>query len=186
LRKALRCGSITLGCLGCLGFFGGSAAARAQDLYSVQINLFGGAGGSHDAEPGDGFGNQALELGVLVPTEVGTAVGVRIGRLTFDETFDRFDPDAKLEYVTIGGEYRTHEGFYTSGLFLGLGGYRLDGSTPSRREEQDEAFGLAFGVTADFPLTRHFSVGLQLTAHYIDFDNQQLFATGLGGISVRF
>lgn len=169
-----------------LPFVGASAEARAQDLHSLQFNLFGGIGGSHDVEPGDGFSNEGLELGVLVPTDPGTVVGVRAGRLSFDEPFGRYDRDTTLDYVHLAGEYRFFEGFYTSGLFLGLGGYRLEGTRAGGASDSEDALGLVFGVTADFPLTRHFSVGLQLTGHYVDFDDQQLFATGLGGLSVRF
>ena len=163
-----------------------AATARGQDLYSVHFNFFGGAGGSHDVEPGDGFSNGALELGVLIPTEPGTLVGVRAGRVSIDGPFGRYRDETELQYLNLAGEYRFFEGFYTSGLFLGLGGYRMEGVRPGGREESEDALGLAFGVTADFPLTRHLSLGLQLTGHYVDFDDQQLFATGLGGISLRF
>jgi hypothetical protein len=169
-----------------IGLLAAASGARGVELHSIEFHLFGGVGGSNDADPGDGFSNQALEFGVLVPTEPGTQVGVRAGMMTIDGPFGRYVDDTELQYVHIAGEYRFFEGYYTSGIFIGLGGYRLEGVRPGGQEDSEDAFGLAVGVTGDFPITRHLAFGLQITGHYIDFDDQQLFATALGGISLRF
>lgn len=163
--------------------------AVAQDPMAVSVSLLGGIGGSLDADPGDGMGNTAYQVAFSVPTELGTAVSFRAGRIALDdhEFFGSLrKPD--LDFANIGGEYRFHEGYYTSSLYLGLGAYRLSGASRlAGGEKRDEtAPGLVFGVTADFPLSRRFSFLLETAGHYVRFDEAQFFATGLGGLVIRF
>ena len=154
--------------------------ATASDLHSFTASLLGGIGGSIDQDA-TGFSNSSWQLGLGVQREVHTQFGVRLGRIDFDKT-DILDSlsDATMNYVLLGGEYRTPEGFYESGLFLGLGAYELDGNT------SETAIGIALGVTGDFELTRKWTVLIELTGHITQLEAAELFATGLAGLALHF
>lgn len=161
-------------------------AAGAQELYTFTAGLMGGLGGSFDAEPGDDLGNTGFQLNLTMVTEPRTHVGFRLGQLSLDSE-DRFGSlsDADLSYVTVAGEYRFPQSYYESGVYLGLGGYRLEGNRGSR-DEQDTSVGLALGVTGEFKVTRWLGVLIELSGHYADLDEAQFFAMGHGGIAVHF
>lgn len=161
-------------------------AARAQELYTFTAGLLGGIGGSLDADPGDDLGNTAYQLNLTMVTEPRTHVGFRLGRLGLDsEEFFGSLSDAELSYVTLSGEYRFPESVYESGVYLGLGGYRLEG-TRGGRDEEDTALGLTVGVTGEFRITQWLGVLVELSGHYADFEEAQLFAIGHGGIALHF
>lgn len=161
-------------------------AARAQELYTFTAGLMGGIGGSVDAEPGDDLGNTGFQLNLAMVTEPRTHVGFRLGQLALDSE-DRFGSltDAELSYVTVAGEYRFPQSYYESGLYLGLGGYRLEGNRGSRGE-QDTALGLTLGVTGEFRVTPWLGVLIELSGHYADLDEAQFFGMGHGGVAIHF
>lgn len=161
-------------------------AARAQELYTFTAGLMGGLGGSLDAEPGDDLGNTGFQVNLTMVTEPRTHVGFRLGNLGLDSE-ERFGSltDAELSYVTVAGEYRFPQTYYESGLYIGLGGYRLEG-TRGLRDEEDTSIGLTLGVTGEFRVTRWLGVLVELSGHYADFDEAQFFAMGHGGIAVHF
>jgi hypothetical protein len=161
-------------------------AARAQELYTFTAGLLGGIGGSLDAEPGDDLGNTGFQLNLAMVTEPRTHLGLRLGKLGLDGE-DLFGSltDAELSYATIAGEYRFPQIYYDSGVYLGLGGYRLEGNRFGR-DETDTSIGLAVGVTGEFRVTRWLSVLIELSGHYADFDEAQFFAMGHGGLAVHF
>lgn len=164
------------------------AQAADPDLFS--IGLLGGAGGPLDADPPDpGLSHRSLEFQLGIVTEPRTLLQVRLGRIDFDsadQLGDFFDP--QLEYATISGEYRFYRNWYDSGIFLGIGGYRLSGLAggPTGADDDDTALGVTGGVTGEFELTRRFALLGQLSAHYVDFDESPLFASGLAGVAVKF
>ncbi len=160
-------------------------AGRAAESYTFTVGLFGGAGGSYDVDPGDGFGNRALQASFSLVREPGVHLGLRLGRLDMDE--ERFGSfaDAEMEYATLAGEYRAREDFYESGLFLGLGAYRLQG-TRAGGDAEDTALGATVGVSGEFAVTRRFSLMLELAGHWVDFEEAQLFGTGLAGVAFHF
>lgn len=161
-------------------------AARAQEPYTFTVGLLGGIGGSLDADPGDDLGNTGYQLNLNMVTEPRTHVGLRLGNLALDGE-ERFGTltDAELSYVTVAGEYRFPESYYESGIYAGLGGYRLEG-TRGGQDETETAPGLAVGVTGEFRITRWLAVLVELSGHYADFDEAQFFAMGHGGIAVHF
>lgn len=161
-------------------------AARAQELYTFTAGLLGGIGGSLDADPGDDLGNTGYQLNLTMVTEPRTHVGFRLGRLGLDseELFGSLS-DAELSYITLAGEYRFPESVYESGVYLGLGGYRLEG-TRGDRDEADTSLGLVVGVTGEFRVTHWLGVLVELSGHYADFEEAQLFAMGHGGIALHF
>lgn len=161
-------------------------AVRAQEPYTFTAGLMGGIGGSFDAEPGDDLGNTGFQLNLAMVTEPRTHVGFRLGRLSLDGE-ERFGSltEAELSYVTIAGEYRFPQSYYESGLYIGLGGYRLEGDRGSR-DEQDTAVGLNLGVTGEFRVTQWLGVLIELSGHYADLDEAQLFGMGHAGIAIHF
>jgi hypothetical protein len=161
-------------------------AARAQELYTFTASLLGGIGGSLDADPGDGLDNTGFQLNLTMVTEPRTHVGFRLGQLALDSE-DRFGSlsEAELSYVTVAGEYRFPQSYYESGLYIGLGGYRLDGSRGGS-DEQDTAIGLNLGVTGEFEVTPWLGVLIELSGHYADLDEAQFFALGHAGIAIHF
>jgi hypothetical protein len=161
-------------------------AARAQELYTFTAGLLGGIGGSFDADPGDDLGNTGFQLNLTMVTEPRTQVGFRLGQLALDSQ-DRFGSlsDAELSYVTVAGEYRFPQSYYESGLYLGLGGYRLEGNRGSQ-DESDTSIGLTLGVTGEFKVTRWLGVLIELSGHYADLDEAQFFGMGHGGVAIHF
>ena len=166
------------------------APALAAEPYIFTVGALGGIGGPLDADdPDPGTSQQALELQVGLVTELRTLLVLRVGRLDFgddDVLGDVFSP--QLEYATIGGEYRFYKNWYDSGIFLGLGGYRLTGDSgfAGGGSRDETAVGLTGGVTGEFEISKHFALLGQISGHYVDLDQATLFATAMGGVSVRF
>jgi hypothetical protein len=162
------------------------AAAGAQELYTFTVGALGGIGGSFDAEPGDSLTNTGFQLNLGIVSEPRTQIVLRTGRLALDED-ELFGSlrDAELTYATLGGEYRSHQDLYESGVYVALGGYRLEG-TASGRDSSDSSWGLAVGVTGELPLRRWLGVQAEISGHYIDFDEAQFFAMAHAGLAIHF
>lgn len=163
------------------------AAAHAQETYTFSVGAFGGLGGSVDAEPGDELDNTGFQLDLGMVIQPQNHLVLRLGTLDLDSG-ERFEDltGASLTYATIGGEYKYRHSYYDSGLYLALGGYRLDGDDLAGREQDDTAIGLALGVTGEFPITRWLGVQVELSGHYADFDRANLFAMGHAGLVLHF
>jgi hypothetical protein len=164
-----------------------AGAARAEEPYSFSVGVLGNVGGSLDAEPGDDLSNTGYQVNLAMVTESQTQVGVRVGQLGLDaDEFFGSLTDADLTYVTIGGEYRFDETWYDSGIYLALGGYRLEGTDFLGSDSRDTSLGLAVGVTGEFKVNRWLGVLLELSGHYVDFEEAQIFGMGHGGVTVHF
>lgn len=164
-----------------------AGAARAQDLYTFTFAALGGAGGSVDVDRGDDLGNTGLQANLDLVTELRTHVGLRLGRLDLDtdEGFGSLT-DAELTYATVAGEYKWREPYYISGVYLGLGAYELKGTGPGGSDESDTAPGVVLGITGEFPLHRRVGLLVELSGHYVDFDEANLFAMGHAGVAIHF
>lgn len=162
-------------------------AARGQELYTYSVGLLGGLGGSPDPDRGDGFGNTGLQLNLDMVTEPRTHLTLRLGELQLagDDSFGSLT-DAKLSYATLGGEYRFPEGYYDSGVYVALGGYRTEGTDPGGRSREDTSLGAALGFTGEFRLNRYMAVLIELSGHYADLDEAQVFGMAHAGLSVHF
>ena len=177
-----------LALLGALGLLLGlvPAAGRAQELYNYSVDLLGTLGGSPDADPGSSLTNTGYQVNLLLVTEPRTLVGIRTGQLALDKDGLFNDlADAKLTYATVGGEYRARQSSFESGLFVGIGGYRLEGTLPLR-SVSSSSWGLSLGVTSEFYVTRRIGILLELSGHYTDLDEVQFFVMGHGGVAVHF
>lgn len=184
-RARLR--AVALGAAAVAALLAVPGAASAQQLYSFTLSGMAGFGGSLDADPGDEITLGSYQLGAAMVTEPRTLVGVRYGRIAFDAD----QPleglfDADLTYLTLAGEYKFDHSFYEGGMYVGIGGYRLEGVDAFGAGEDDTSFGLAVGVTGEFPITRRFGVLVEFAGHYTDLDRAQLFATGQAGLAVHF
>jgi hypothetical protein len=170
------------------GLFLLPGAAGAQELYTFTVGVLGGIGGSVDAEPGDSLTNTGLQLNLGLVTESRTHLVLRLGQLALDE--DEFFgslQDADLTYATIGGEYRISETFYDSGVYIGLGGYRLEGTSRFGGDDDgDTSWGLSIGFTGELPLTRWLGVQAEISGHYVDFDEAQIFGMAHAGLAFHF
>lgn len=173
--------------LAIVGFLMLPAAAGAQELYTYTLGVFGGIGGSFDADPGDSFSNTGFQLNFSVVTEPRSHLGFRVGKLSLDgDEFFGSLSDAEMTYVTVGGEYRGRQGFWESGMYLALGGYRLEGTGLFGDEEEETTWGLAVGVTGELPLTRRLGLQGEISGHYVDFDEAQFFAMAHAGLTLHF
>jgi hypothetical protein len=167
-----------------IAMLGGVAAAPAAAVepYLVSVGVLGGLGGPLDAdEPDPGLDHQSLQIDVGLLTEPRTLVMLRLGQLEIDEPLGSLT-DPTLEYVTISGEYRFYKGWYDSGIFLGLGGYRLEGEAA----DSETSIGLTVGVTGDLEVTRWLSVVAELSGHWADLESNQLWGMGHAGLAVKF
>jgi hypothetical protein len=178
----------TIGWLLVLALGLATGPARAVEPYLVNVALLGGVGGPLDADdPDPGISQRSLELQVGLFTEPRTILQLRLGRLDFaneDRLGDVLGP--QLDYATISGEYRLYENWYDSGIFLGLGAYKLSGDRLGGGSEDRTVLGLTAGVTAEFEIVQHFSLLGQISGHYVDLDQANLFATAMAGASVKF
>jgi hypothetical protein len=163
------------------------SAARAQEQSTYTVGVLGGIGGSFDATPGDGYSNSSYQLNLAIQTEPATQVGLRIGRINLDkQTLFGSLHDAGLTYATIGGEYRFRESYYESGLFLGLGAYRLSGTRADGRSGDQTSVGLTGGVTGEIPLTGRLGILLELSGHYVNLREAKLYGIAHGGLTFHF
>lgn len=160
----------------------------AQELYTHTLSAFGGLGGSIDADPGDDLDNSGFQLGASMVTEDSTRIALRAGRIGLAGG-ERFESllDADLSYVTLSGEYRFRETYYAHWVYIGLGGYRVEGDDLfTGGESDDTALGLVIGLVGEFNLTRRLDFVVELSGHYADLDEASIFALGHAGLAFHF
>lgn len=162
-------------------------AASAQQLYTFTASLMGGFGGSPDANPGGSLDNTGFQAGFSFVAEPDTLVGLRVGHLGLGSD-PRFGSlfDADLSYATVAGEYRFRETYYESGVYLGLGAYRLGGVEADGRDGGQTSLGVVLGITGEFKISRRFAFLVEFSGHYTDLDQAQLFAMGHAGVAYHF
>lgn len=162
-------------------------AARAADESTYSIGVLGGVGGSFDVDPGNSYNNSSFQLNLAMVTEPRTQVALRLGRINLDkQAFFGSLHSADLTYATVGGEYRFKESYYDSGVYVGLGAYRLRGSDSADRSKEQTSVGLAVGITGEIPITPWLGVLLELSGHYVDLKEAKIFGMGHGGLTVHF
>lgn len=162
-------------------------AHATEQLEAFTVALLGGVGGTSDATPSSGYSNSSYQANFLLATEARTHLAVRVGQLDlkdFGGSGGFVDPS--LQYVTIGGEYRLQQSFYESGIYISLGGYRLNGTLANGKSADESTFGVAVGATGEFKINRRLGVVLELSGHYADLDRLQFFAMAHAGLAVRF
>ena len=166
------------------------AAAAAQDLYNWSVGVMGGLGGSVDVKPGSrDFSNGSWQIEGLALTETRTYIALRLGQLSLGgkDTLFGTRVGADLSYVTLAGQYMFEESYYDSGVYLGLGAYRLGGNDAFTGQSVSKTVaGGVLGLVGDFKASRRFSVVVELSGHYIDIQNAHIYGMAHAGLAFHF
>jgi len=166
-------------------------AAQAQESYTFTVSGLAGVGGATNGDRGDGVDNTSYQLAFSLVTQPKTHVGLRIGSIDLesDEGFGGGGAftDTDLTYVTVSGEYRYSYAWYESGVYFGLGAYRLEGVSLLDGSALDNtSAGLVLGLTGEFDLTKRFAFLVELAGHFTGLDEASTFITVQAGVSFHF
>ncbi len=184
--------------------------ATANENKNFSIGLSGLVGGPFDADstgPDPGLDNSGFSAHFAWRTQPQTKVVARIAKMDLEgETIGTF-ADPEISYLNVGGEYTFREPYYTSGFYIGLGLYRLEGlplanttnttntgNTGSTAlagiaalgTEEESTLGIALGVTADFSILESVSLFAELSFHYADLDQVSFLGFLHVGIAYHF
>ena len=137
-----------------------------------------------------------LEERVLLRGTFGSmkAKGVNAGRVVSVNGEAVVLPDLKdrIDYTTVGVSYQFWEGDYTSGLFGGIGGYKVNPDpAPSAaitnfRDRNESVFGWHVGVDGDLRVLSRLSIVGRLTFHQIYSESRRALLTANAGAVFRF
>lgn len=175
------------GLLMILGMLAAAPGVRAQENYTFTVAGLAGFGGSLDASPGDKLDRVGLQLNLSLVTEPKTHVGFRLGRVDLDVPGGFAGlTGAELQYVNVAGEYRYSHSFYESGIYAGLGAYRLTGRRLLGGSGDQTAPGAVLGLTGEFGLSRHFGLLLELSGHWANLDAAQTYLLAHFGLAYHF
>lgn len=143
------------------------------------------------------FANNSIELYWSMPIEPDLNLKFKGGRLETEIAVPFFLPDpenpgaqirnrrdveGEVHHVETLIEYEFDEPFGSSGLFAGLGYYRMSASG----EESRSTWGVTAGVNADFPITRRYGVVLEGAYHWTRAEFEPRYMTFGGGLRVSF
>ncbi len=161
----------------------GSPAWSQSTTYTASLQ--GTLGGPLNADdPDPGLGNLGYQLGFSWVVQPKVNVLARLGEVQFSgEQLDSL-VEPSLRYATIGGEYTYEEGYYRSGLYLGLGVYNLEGTRGSQTVDST-SLGAVLGVTGDFPITRRLSFVADLSGH-VTLNDSRVYVFFHAGLAVHF
>ncbi|HLN80445.1 MAG TPA: hypothetical protein VK392_04560, partial [Thermoanaerobaculia bacterium] len=103
-------------------------------------------------------------------------------------------PDLKvrIDYATVGVSYQFWEGDYTSALFGGIGGYKVNPDpAPSAaitnfRDARESVFGWHVGMDGDLRVLSRLSIVGRLTFHEIYSESRRSLLTANVGAVFRF
>lgn len=145
------------------------------------------------------FSNSSIELYWSIPIEPDLNLKFKGGRIESEiavpyfaddpvtpapdsKRFRRDVEDGEIHHLESVIEYEFDEPFGSSGLFAGLGMYRL--TAPG--EESRQTWGITAGVNSDFPLTRRYGVVLEAAYHWTKAEFNPRYMTIGGGLRVSF
>jgi hypothetical protein len=99
-------------------------------------------------------------------------------------------PD-RINYASLGVSYEFWEGDYTSGLFGGIGGYRIEPESvapglESFRDVRETVLGWHAGVEGGVRIASRLSVLARLTFHKIKSTTGRTLLTANAGLAYRF
>jgi hypothetical protein len=104
-----------------------------------------------------------------------------------------FVPSAKehVNYVTADASYLYSEGFYTGGIFGGIGGYQynpepMPAGFEAYQDPNKKFFGFNLGVDGEFRVTKILGVVLRLQWHYVNAHPRREFFNADAGLVARF
>ena len=145
------------------------------------------------------FGNSSVELYWSMPIEPDLNLKFKGGRMNTQVAIPYYiarptptDPDAlelnrrdvegQMQHLEALVEYRFDEPFGSSGLFAGLGYYRM--TAPN--EDDLTKWGVNAGVNADFPINRRYGVIVEAGYHWVRGDFEPRFLTLGAGLRMAF
>jgi hypothetical protein len=169
---------------------GAPAPLAAQERGLFTVGAAAGLAGAFDSGGEKAFDHSAWQLSGGMLTDDRTWTMLRWGRIDLDEEeLPIGRASSEIEYLNLAGEFKFRQPAYEFGIFVGVGAYQLDaelvpGGPPVASEE--EAIGLAAGLTGDFDVTARLSVVAELDVHYVFFDETNAYGSGLVGLAVHF
>lgn len=101
------------------------------------------------------------------------------------------DLRTKLDYATVGVSYQFWEGDYTSGIFGGIGGYKINPDPVEEditnfRDRNETVFGWHFGVDGDVRVVSRLSIVGRITYHYVVSESKRSLLSANAGAVFRF
>jgi hypothetical protein len=101
------------------------------------------------------------------------------------------DLRTRIDYVTVGVSYQFWEGDYTSGIFGGIGGYKVNPDPSPQeitnfRDRNETVFGWHFGVDGDLRVLSRLSFVGRLTYHYVRSESARSLLAANAGAVFRF
>jgi hypothetical protein len=133
------------------------------------------------------FDNSVKEIYYSVRLDDYSKFKIKLGQITAPGAFNvngsRVDV-AKADVDHIDGivDYRFSEPFGSTGLFAGVGLYRLD--APDQQEETN--YGFSGGVNGDFPFSRRYGVVVEAAYHWVNFHYHPRYVTLGAGLRISF
>jgi hypothetical protein len=96
-----------------------------------------------------------------------------------------------IKYGTLGVSYEFFEGTFTSGIFGGIGGYKIEPrqvpeEIANYRDNRETAFGWHIGADGSFQMIRHLSLVMRLTFHGILSTQGRSILAASAGLTYRF
>lgn len=148
-------------------------------------------------DPGDfnGWVDFRLEEHVILRGTLGRieTSGDNAGRVVEIDGRDVTLPelDVRIDYATIGASYTFWEGDYTSGIFGGIGGYKVNPEpTPeditNLRDFHETVFGWHVGLDGDLRVLARLSIVGRITFHKIRSESGRSLLTANAGALFRF
>lgn len=101
------------------------------------------------------------------------------------------DLNERIHYVNVAVSYQFWEGDYTSGIFGGIGGYRIDPDSAAPeleefRDPKETVFGFHAGIDGDLRVFSRLSLVGRITFHKIFSDTNRSLLTANAGAAFRF
>ena len=101
------------------------------------------------------------------------------------------DLDDRVDYATVSVSYLFHAGSWDTGLFGGLGGYKIrpestDPAYAPYRDDRETVWGLHLGVEADFQIWRRLSGVGRITYHVPQTHPHRQILLASAGLLYRF
>jgi hypothetical protein len=167
----------------------GAAIGLANDVeHRVRVGKF-------DPRDVNAWVDFALEERVLLRGTMGSikTKGSKAGLSAVIDGAAVILPDLKerIDYVNVAVSYQFWEGDFTSGIFGGIGGYKIDPDRvePELRDFQDPketVLGFHAGLDGDLRVISHLSIVGRITFHKIFSDTNRSLLTANVGAAFRF
>jgi hypothetical protein len=148
-----------------------------------------------DPRDGNAWVDFRLEDRVLLRGTLGSMKtrGDNAGRVVEVDEEEIVLPDLKerIDYTTVGVSYQFWEGDYTSGIFAGVGGYKIDpdpapAGFSAFRDASETVWGWHIGVDGDLRVLARLSIVGRVTYHNVRTDTVRSLLTANAGAVFRF